>query len=117
MTSGRQRATSVTPVGLCIVVVILVRMGAAFAAPPGCSDPQCSERALESLHLVPADNAIAPPQAVSGALSRFLLSHSYAGWRRDTFPRTNDIRLTGPFIDKKDSRPTRRCVSTTRSGW
>jgi len=84
---------------LVVLIVILARGTAAFAAPPACTDPQCSEKALEALHLLPADNPIAVPYAVSQRLTDFLMNRQYGAWRHDLFPRTNDIRLTGPFVD------------------
>ena len=84
---------------LYFIAVILAQKGAVFAAPPVCTDPKCSEQALERLHLVPADNPIAVPDDVSQRVTEFLVTRRYAGWRHDIFPRTNDIRLTGPFVD------------------
>jgi len=110
----------VTRAKLYVLAVILAQLSApafaassvctALASPPACTDPECSERELESLHLVPADNPIAVPNAVSQAVTDFLCAGRYAGWRHDLSPRTNNIRLTGPFIDT--SPTTTRALTT-----
>lgn len=55
--------------------------------------------------LFPPKNTIAVTPLELGAISAFLLAKekTYAHWAHDAYPRTNDIRLTGPFLNADPS--------------
>ncbi len=55
---------------------------------------------LDSL-LFPVDQTISLPAGKMAAIAGFLLfkDATYGSWTHDRYPRTNDIRLTGPYLE------------------
>ena len=72
---------------------------------PMCSNPDGAESRWRSLiantHLVPDAPTSTPNNAQVKAVQIFLLSGGYQGWCHDYSPRTQNKRITGPYIGGK----------------
>ena len=80
------------------VLLIATVGGPATAASRSCPDPKKSEAKLRALNIGPAANPIIVDPKVIEDITTFVSSNDYADWCGDVFPRTNNVRLTGPFI-------------------
>lgn len=69
---------------------------------PKCQAPDRSEAVWRTLvtdtHLIPEGPTSAPADSQVAAIQRFLLARQYEGWCHDFNARTQDKRITGPFI-------------------
>ena len=84
-----------------LFVFISVGSNAQDATARNCPDPSESEAALKKIGFLENQNSIFAPAEYQGALAVFLEDGGHRGWCQDFYPRSNNIRFTGPLIGDK----------------